>query len=75
MPRRFARENFTSGRRRRPILSSMLGPNEIFVAEFERKNILSRRGLKAQDRKLISIDKFFIPSRNLYHVIKSDVFS
>ena len=24
MPRRFARENFTSGRRRRPILSSML---------------------------------------------------
>ena len=29
MPRRFARENFTSGRRRRPISSSMLKvPNE-----------------------------------------------
>ena len=75
MPRRFARENFTSGRRRRTISLSMLGPNEIFVTEFEKRNILSRRGLKAQDRKPISIHKFSIPSRNLYKAIKCDVFS
>ena len=32
MPRRFARENFTSGRRRRPISSSMLKvPTTIYV--------------------------------------------
>ena len=32
MPRRFARENFTSGRRRRPISSSMLKvPNKGFA--------------------------------------------
>ena len=75
MPRRFARENFTSGRRRRTISLSMLGPNEIFVTEFEKRNILSRRGLKAQDRKPFSIHKFSIPSRNLYKAIKCDVFS
>ena len=68
MPRRFARENFTSGRRRRPISSSLLYKVPIFANRILRAEDKSDRVCSSCGRKMKTLHQ-------LYSLASSALFS